>query len=54
MTEIVPALPATIRYSEPFNVPPAELMKAARKHQLEGIVAKRSAFLEWTAEQRIA
>jgi ATP-dependent DNA ligase len=32
----------TIRYSETFNVPLSELMKGVRKHQLEGIVAKRA------------
>jgi bifunctional non-homologous end joining protein LigD len=32
----------TIRYSETFNVPVSELMRAVRRHQLEGIVAKRA------------
>jgi bifunctional non-homologous end joining protein LigD len=40
--EIVATLPDTIRYSETFNVPLSELMQAVRKHQLEGIVAKRA------------
>src|SRR6516165_11860673 len=40
--EIIPTLPDTIRYSETFNVPVSELIRAVRKHQLEGIVAKRA------------
>ena len=42
LCEIVSILPDIIRYSETFNVPLPELMKAVRKHQLEGIVAKRA------------
>jgi DNA ligase D-like protein (predicted ligase) len=42
LCEIVSTLPDTIRYSETFNVPLSELMQAVRKHQLEGIVAKRA------------
>jgi ATP-dependent DNA ligase len=42
LREIVQQLPDTIRYSETFNVPLAELVRAVRKHQLEGIVAKRA------------
>src|SRR6516164_2580531 len=42
LREIVPTLPDTIRYSETFNVPLPELMRAVKKHQLEGIVAKRA------------
>ena len=42
LSGIVRALPHTIRYSETFNVPLSELMQAVRKHQLEGIVAKRA------------
>ena len=42
LREIIPALPDTIRYSETFNVPVSELIRAVRKHQLEGIVAKRA------------
>ena len=42
LREIVTTLPAIIRYSETFNVPLPELVKAVRKHQLEGIVAKRA------------
>jgi DNA ligase D-like protein (predicted ligase) len=42
LREIVSPLPDTIRYSETFNVPLSELMRAVRKHQLEGIVAKRA------------
>jgi bifunctional non-homologous end joining protein LigD len=30
-----------IRYSETFDVPPAELMRAVRSNGLEGVVAKR-------------
>lgn len=40
LREIIGPLPDTIRYSETFNVPLSELMRAVRKHQLEGIVAK--------------
>ena len=39
LRELLPNLPHTIRYSETFNVPLAELMRAVKKHQLEGIVA---------------
>jgi bifunctional non-homologous end joining protein LigD len=39
--EIIRTLPDTIRYSETFNVPLPELERAVRKHQLEGIIAKR-------------
>jgi ATP-dependent DNA ligase len=42
LREIVTTLPGTIRYSETFNVPLNELMQAVRRHQLEGIVAKRA------------
>ena len=42
LRELVPNLPDTIRYSETFKVPLAELTRAVKKHQLEGIVAKRS------------
>jgi ATP-dependent DNA ligase len=42
LREIVRPLPDNIRYSETFNVPLSELMQAVRKHQLEGIVAKRA------------
>jgi bifunctional non-homologous end joining protein LigD len=42
LCEIVSTFPDIIRYSETFNVPLPELMKAVRKHQLEGIVAKRA------------
>jgi bifunctional non-homologous end joining protein LigD len=42
LCKLVPNLPDTIRYSEIFNVSPEELMRAVKKHQLEGIVAKRS------------
>jgi bifunctional non-homologous end joining protein LigD len=41
LRELVQKLPDAIRYSEDFNVPLAELTGAVRKHQLEGIVAKR-------------
>jgi len=42
LREIVSTLPDTIRYSETFKVPLPELMRAVKKHQLEGIVAKRA------------
>jgi DNA ligase D-like protein (predicted ligase) len=40
--DIVQTLPDAIRYSETFHVPLSELMQAVRKHQLEGIIAKRT------------
>jgi len=42
LREIVPTLSDTIRYSETFNVPLSELMRAVRKRQLERVVAKRA------------
>ena len=42
LREIVHRMLDTIRYSETFNVPLSELVRAVRKHQLEGIVAKRA------------
>jgi hypothetical protein len=42
LREIIASLPDVIRFSETFNVPLPELMGAVRKHQLEGIVAKRA------------
>ena len=42
LREIVPHLPDAIRFSETFNVPLSELMRAVRKHRLEGIIAKRA------------
>ena len=42
LREIVHRMPDTIRYSETFNVPLPELMQTVRKHQLEGIIAKRA------------
>ena len=41
LNEVVQQLPDTIRFSEAFDVPLSELMRAVRRHQLEGIVAKR-------------
>jgi bifunctional non-homologous end joining protein LigD len=41
LRQLINSLPATIRYSETFNVPLAELTSAVRKNHLEGIVAKR-------------
>jgi hypothetical protein len=41
LQQIVKQLPDTIRYSENFNVPIADLRLEVRKGQLEGIVAKR-------------
>jgi ATP-dependent DNA ligase len=40
--EVVPQLPDSIRFSETFEVPLSELIREVRKHQLEGIVAKRA------------
>jgi bifunctional non-homologous end joining protein LigD len=42
LRELMTSLPVTIRYSETFNVPLAELTNAVRKNRLEGIVAKRA------------
>jgi ATP-dependent DNA ligase len=42
LRDMVQHLPDTTRFSETFNVPLSELMQAVRKHQLEGIVAKRA------------
>jgi bifunctional non-homologous end joining protein LigD len=42
LREVVASLPDVIRLSETFNVPLPQLMGAVRKHQLEGIVAKRA------------
>ena len=42
LREVVQHLPDTIRFSETFDVQLSELMQAVRKHQLEGIVAKRA------------
>lgn len=42
LREIITALPDSVRYSETFNVTLPELMRAVKKHQLEGIVAKRA------------
>jgi bifunctional non-homologous end joining protein LigD len=42
LRQLAPNLPDTIRYSETFNVPLSELMGAVKRHQLEGIVAKRA------------
>jgi DNA ligase D-like protein (predicted ligase) len=39
---IIDDLPDTVRYSETFDVPLADLEWAVREHQLEGIVAKRA------------
>jgi bifunctional non-homologous end joining protein LigD len=42
LREVVPTLSDNVRYCETFNVPLSELVQAVRKHQLEGIVAKRA------------
>jgi bifunctional non-homologous end joining protein LigD len=42
LCDIVQYLPRTIRFSETFDVPLHQLMSAVRRHQLEGIVAKRA------------
>jgi bifunctional non-homologous end joining protein LigD len=40
--QAIKGLPDTIRYSEIFDVPLADLERAVRENQLEGIVAKRA------------
>jgi ATP-dependent DNA ligase len=40
LREIVTSQPDAIRYSETFKVPLSELIRAVKKHRLEGIVAK--------------
>lgn len=42
LREVVQHLPDSIRFSETFDVPLSELMRAVSKHQLEGIVTKRA------------
>jgi ATP-dependent DNA ligase len=42
LCELVQHLPDTTRYSVTFDVPLSELIRAVRKHQLDGIVAKRA------------
>ena len=42
LREIAQQLPATIRFSERFDVPIPDLISAVRQHGLEGIVAKRA------------
>jgi DNA ligase D-like protein (predicted ligase) len=42
LRKVVQRLPDTIRFSETFDVPLSELVRAVRQHQLEGIVAKRA------------
>ena len=42
LRQIIAKLPDRIRYSETFNVSLSDLVGAVRKHQLEGIVAKRA------------
>jgi bifunctional non-homologous end joining protein LigD len=39
---IIRRLPNTIRYSQTFDLPLSDLVRTVRKHQLEGIVAKRA------------
>jgi DNA ligase D-like protein (predicted ligase) len=51
LREIIASLPDVIRFSETFNVPLPELMGAVRKHQLEGIVAKRVGSLYRSGER---
>jgi ATP-dependent DNA ligase len=48
---VVQNLPDAVRYSETFNVPLPELMRAVRKHQLEGIVAKRAGSIYRSGER---
>jgi DNA ligase D-like protein (predicted ligase) len=40
--EVIRQLPDTIRFSETFDVPLSELIREVRRHQLEGIIAKRA------------
>jgi DNA ligase D-like protein (predicted ligase) len=42
LREAIRQLADTVRYSETFSVPLADLERAVREHQLEGIVAKRA------------
>ena len=42
LREIIASLPDVIRFSETFNVPLPKLMGGVRKHQIEGIIAKRA------------
>ena len=42
LSEAIKQLPDTVRYSETFSVPLADLERAVREHNLEGIVAKRA------------
>jgi bifunctional non-homologous end joining protein LigD len=42
LRQIIPHLAEAIRFSETFNVPVSELIREVRRHQLEGIVAKRA------------
>ena len=42
LSEAIKQLPDTVRYSETFSVPLADLERAVREHELEGIVAKRA------------
>jgi len=42
LRDMISTLPDTIRYSETFDAPLSELMREVKKHQLEGIVAKRA------------
>jgi ATP-dependent DNA ligase len=42
LRKTVQHLPDTIRFSETFDAPFSELMRVVRRHQLEGIVAKRT------------
>jgi bifunctional non-homologous end joining protein LigD len=41
LREVVQHVPDTIRFSQTFDVSISELMREVRRHQLEGIVAKR-------------
>jgi ATP-dependent DNA ligase len=42
LTEVMPLLPDSIRYSETLEAAPSELIEAVREQGFEGIVAKRS------------
>lgn len=42
LRDVMNNLPPVIRYSETFDAPLADLMRAVREHGLEGIIAKRA------------
>jgi bifunctional non-homologous end joining protein LigD len=42
LREVIQHLPDAVWFSETFNVPPSQLIRAMRENQLEGIIAKRA------------